>query len=70
MQVIDLNCMSLRLVSYECARLMRRSQGATAEERGPPLLTKQESLLQACVYVSLRVFPPTALHPILLNKGT
>lgn len=70
MQVIDLNCMRLRLVSYECVRLMRRSQGATAEERGPPLLTKQESLLQACVYVSLRVFPPTALHPILLNKGT
>lgn len=35
-----------------------------------PLLTKQESLLEACVYVSLRVFPPTVLHPILLNKGT
>lgn len=24
---------------------------------------------KARVYVSLRVFPPTALHPILLNKG-
>lgn len=36
----------------------------------PPILAKQESLLWARVYVSLQVFPPTALHPILLNKGT
>lgn len=51
-------------------RLMTRSQGGRSwGVRSPVLLTMQESPLQACVYVSLRVFPPTALHPILLNKG-
>lgn len=35
----------------------------------PPRWRSRSPLLEACVYVSLRVFPPTARHPILLNKG-
>lgn len=36
----------------------------------PPFIVKAASLLWASVYVSLRVFPPMVLHPILLDKGT
>lgn len=35
-----------------------------------PLVGEAGVLHQACVYVSLRVFPPTVLCPILHNKGT
>lgn len=44
-------------------------QRAAAEERGPPLVGEAGVLHEACVYVSLGVFPPTVLHPILFNKG-
>lgn len=52
-------------VLWECGE----GKGPQLKSMAPPLLTKQKSLLEACVYVSLQVFPPTALHPILLNKG-
>lgn len=44
-------------------------QWVPAEERGPPLVDEAGVLHEACVYVSLQVFPPTVLHPILFNKG-
>lgn len=53
-----------RLMSYTCV--------GNADERAsppPPCWRCRSPSLEARVYVSLRVFPPTALHPILLNKG-
>lgn len=68
MQVMPLSWSSLvKGTRHRGAR--RGSRGATAEDCGPPSLTEQEALLPVCVYISLTLFPPTALHPILHNKG-
>lgn len=60
-----------RLMSYECVggRLWEEAKGPQLRSVVPPCWRSRSPLLEACVYVSLRVFPPTALHPILLNKG-
>lgn len=57
------------LISCICRAMMSRSQAATWGAWFP-FIVNTASLLWATVYVSLRVFPPMALHPILLDKRT
>lgn len=55
-----------RLMPYKCVGNADEGHSWGAP---PPHWRSRSPSLEARVYVSLRVFPPTALHPILLNKG-
>lgn len=55
----------------KCVRLMRRSQrGPSWGVCSPPCWRSRSPYSGPVFTFALRVFPPTALHPILLNKGT
>lgn len=59
-----------RLLKWACGNQGNGPQLRSVHAPPPqPLVDEAAVLHEACVYVSLGVFPPTVLHPILHNKG-